>query len=77
VKSIVVVLALLTGVNAYSATTWEHFSSGDGTAFEDGDDAVKRSVEAAVYRSSPLPEPSNPALFRPILVLNLRPDRED
>jgi len=35
VKSIMVVLAILTGVNAYSATAWEHYSSGDGTAFEE------------------------------------------
>lgn len=39
-----------------------------------GDDAVKRSVEAAVRRASPLPEPSSPDLFRPILELNLRPE---
>ncbi len=28
-----------------------------------GDDIVRRSVEAAVYRASPLPQPSNPLLF--------------
>ncbi len=28
-----------------------------------GDDAVRRSVEAAVYRASPLPEPEDPSLF--------------
>ena len=39
-----------------------------------GDDAVKRSVEAAVQRASPLPEPPTPDLFRPILELNLRPE---
>ena len=39
-----------------------------------GDAAVKRSVEAAVHRASPLPEPSDPDLFRPILELNLRPE---
>jgi len=42
-----------------------------------GDDAVKRSVEAANYRSSPLPEPSTPDLFRPILELNLRPELQN
>ncbi len=36
-----------------------------------GDDAVKRSVEAAIYRSSPLPEPSDPSLFDRSLLLNL------
>jgi colicin import membrane protein len=40
-----------------------------------GDDAVKRSVEAAIHRSSPLPEPSDPDLFRPLLELNLRPEQ--
>ncbi len=39
-----------------------------------GDEAVKRSVEAAVHRASPLPEPSDPDLFRPILEINLRPE---
>jgi len=35
VKSIVVVLALLTDVNAYASDSWEHYSSGNGTAFEE------------------------------------------
>lgn len=39
-----------------------------------GDEAVRRSVEAAIYRSSPLPAPSNPTLFRADLELNLRPE---
>ena len=39
-----------------------------------GDDAVKRSVEAAVMRASPLPEPSDPDLFRAELRITLRPD---
>jgi colicin import membrane protein len=36
-----------------------------------GDEAVKRSVEAAIYRSSPLPEPSDPNLFDRNILLNL------
>ncbi len=36
-----------------------------------GDDAVKRSIEAAIYRSSPLPEPSDPNLFDRNILLNL------
>ena len=36
-----------------------------------GDDAVKRSVEAAIFKSSPLPEPSNPNLFDRNILLNL------
>jgi len=36
-----------------------------------GDEAVKRSVEAAIYRSSPLPEPSDPSLFDRNILLNL------
>jgi hypothetical protein len=36
-----------------------------------GDDAVKRSLEAAIYRSSPLPEPSDPNLFDRNILLNL------
>ncbi len=42
-----------------------------------GDEAVKRSVEAAIHRSSPLPEPSNPDLFRSLLELNLRPEQKN
>lgn len=42
-----------------------------------GDEAVKRSVEAAVQRSSPLPQPSDPDLFRAILELNLRPETQN
>jgi len=38
-----------------------------------GDEAVKRSVEAAVYKSSPLPVPSNPALFERNLRFNFQP----
>ena len=36
-----------------------------------GDDAVKRSVEAAIQKSSPLPEPSDPSLFDRNILLNL------
>ena len=42
-----------------------------------GDEAVKRSVEAAVRRSSPLPEPSNTDLFDRNLTLHLSLARED
>jgi len=42
-----------------------------------GDDAVKRSVEAAIRRSSPLPEPSDPDLFSPNLELSLRPEQQN
>jgi hypothetical protein len=40
-----------------------------------GDEAVRRSVEAAIMRSSPLPDPSNPDLFHPELTLNLALER--
>jgi len=36
-----------------------------------GDEAVRRSVEAAIYRSSPLPEPPDPSLFDRNILLNL------
>ena len=36
-----------------------------------GDEAVKRSIEAAVFRSSPLPDPPEPNLFDPNILLNL------
>lgn len=42
-----------------------------------GDEAVKRSVEAAIRKSSPLPKPSDPDLFDRNLLLNLTLDRDD
>jgi len=39
-----------------------------------GDDAVRESIEAAVYRASPLPSPSNPDLFDRNLKFNFHPD---
>ncbi|MDH3490915.1 MAG: cell envelope integrity protein TolA [Gammaproteobacteria bacterium] len=36
-----------------------------------GDEAVKRSIEAAILRSSPLPDPPEPNLFDPNILLNL------
>jgi hypothetical protein len=40
-----------------------------------GDESVRRSVEAAIRRSSPLPEPSDPDLFHRELILNLTLER--
>lgn len=39
-----------------------------------GDQAVRESIEAAVYRASPLPPPSDPALFQRDLEITFRPD---
>jgi colicin import membrane protein len=39
-----------------------------------GDPAVRESIEAAVYRASPLPTPSNPDLFDRNLKFNFHPD---
>ena len=39
-----------------------------------GDQAVRESIEAAVYRASPLPPPPDPALFERNLELIFRPD---
>ncbi len=39
-----------------------------------GDQAVRESIEAAVYRASPLPPPPDPALFERSLVITFRPD---
>ena len=41
---------------------------------DNADDAVRRSVVAAIERSSPLPEPSNPDLFDSNLTINLTPE---
>jgi len=37
-------------------------------------DTIKRSIEAAVFKASPLPKPSDPSLFERNLVLDFRPD---
>jgi len=42
-----------------------------------GDDIVRRSVEAAIRKSSPLPQPENPDLFDRNLTLNLTLERDD
>jgi colicin import membrane protein len=39
-----------------------------------GDAAVRQSIEDAVYRASPLPQPPDPALFERNLVVTFRPD---
>jgi colicin import membrane protein len=39
-----------------------------------GDQAVRESIEAAVYRASPLPPPADPALFDRDLKITFKPD---
>ena len=39
-----------------------------------GDQAVRESIQAAVYRASPLPPPPDPALFDRHLVINFNPE---
>ena len=39
-----------------------------------GDAAVRQSIENAVYRASPLPDPPDPALFERNLVLRFKPN---
>lgn len=39
-----------------------------------GDQAVRQSIEAAVYRASPLPGPPDPSLFQSNLTITFRPD---
>jgi colicin import membrane protein len=39
-----------------------------------GDQAVRESIEAAVYRASPLPPPPDPSLFDRHLKINFKPD---
>jgi colicin import membrane protein len=38
-----------------------------------GDDSVRQSIEAAVYRASPLPQPQDASLFERNLVVTFRP----
>ena len=40
-----------------------------------GDEAVQRSIEAAVFKASPLPEPENPALFDRNLRITFKPEQ--
>ncbi len=39
-----------------------------------GDQAVRESIEAAVYRASPLPPPPDPSLFDRNLRINFKPE---
>jgi colicin import membrane protein len=39
-----------------------------------GDEAVRESIEAAVYRASPLPPTSDPSLFDRNLTIRFKPD---
>jgi colicin import membrane protein len=39
-----------------------------------GDQAVRESIEAAVYRASPLPAPPDPSLFDRSLKILFKPD---
>jgi colicin import membrane protein len=39
-----------------------------------GDDVVRQSIEAAVYRASPLPPPPDPALFERTIEVRFRPN---
>jgi colicin import membrane protein len=39
-----------------------------------GDEAVRQSVETAAYGASPLPAPSDPALFDPNIDVTFAPD---
>jgi colicin import membrane protein len=40
-----------------------------------GDEAVKRSIEAAVFKASPLPEPEDPTLFERNLRIIFKPEQ--
>ena len=40
-----------------------------------GDAAVQRSIEAAVFKASPLPQPSDPAIFERNLMLVFKPEQ--
>jgi colicin import membrane protein len=39
-----------------------------------GDAAVRQSIENAVYRASPLPDPPDPALFQRNFPIEFKPD---
>ena len=41
-----------------------------------GDQAVRESIEAAVYRASPLPPPPDPSMFDRNLVIEFKPDAD-
>ena len=40
-----------------------------------GDDAVRRAIEAAVYKASPLPGPDNPRIFERDLRITFKPEQ--
>ena len=40
-----------------------------------GDDAVRRAIEAALFKASPLPEPENPRIFERDLRITFKPEQ--
>jgi colicin import membrane protein len=40
-----------------------------------GDDAVRRAIEAAVFKASPLPAPDNPGIFERDLRITFKPEQ--
>jgi len=40
-----------------------------------GDESVRRAIEAAVYKASPLPPPDNPRIFERDLTITFRPEQ--
>ena len=40
-----------------------------------GDEAVRRAIEAAVFKASPLPQPDNPRIFERDLRITFKPEQ--
>jgi len=61
-------------INVVQLPTGDVVNAKVDNAHCNGDDAVKRSIEAAVQRASPLPKPPSQAVFERNLIVTFRPD---
>jgi len=61
-------------INVVQLPTGDVFDAKVDPGHCNGDDAVKRSIEAAVQRASPLPKPPSQAVFERNLIVTFRPD---
>jgi colicin import membrane protein len=61
-------------INVVQLPDGEVYKASVDNARCNGDDAVKRSIEAAVQKASPLPKPPSQAVFERNLIVTFKPD---
>jgi colicin import membrane protein len=63
-------------INVVQLPTGDVYDAKVDNAHCNGDEAVKRSIEAAVKKAAPLPKPPSQAVFERNLIVTFRPDLE-